>query len=116
MKVKSKKNRFKYVVTIAWSEEDQVYVAEAPELPGCATHGANMSEASKNIEDAIETWLKGAKESGYSIPDPVTTKNYSGKFVARIDPKLHRQLAIKSIEQGKSLNRFVEDILKEATV
>ncbi len=116
MKVKSKKNKFKYLVTIAWSEEDQAYVAEAPELPGCATHGSSMNEASQKIEDAIDTWLKGAKESGYSIPEPVTTKIYSGKFITRIDPRLHRQLAIKSIEQGKSLNRFVEEILKEAAV
>ncbi len=116
MKVKSKKNRFKYLVTITWSEEDQAYVAEAPELPGCATHGASVHEASKNIEDAMDTWFKGAKESGYSIPEPMTTKAYSGKFVTRIDPRIHRQLAIKSTEQGKSLNRFVEEILKEAAI
>ncbi|MBI5427790.1 MAG: toxin-antitoxin system HicB family antitoxin [Nitrospinae bacterium] len=116
MKGKSKKKKFKYLVTIAWSEEDQAYVATAPELPGCATHGSSMNEASKNIEDAIDTWLRGAKESGYPIPEPVATKTYSGKFIARIDPRLHRQLAMKSIEQGKSLNRFVEEILKEAFI
>ena len=113
MKAKSKKNIFKYLVVIAWSEEDQAYVASAPELPGCATHGSTMKEASQNIEEAIETWLKGAKESGYPIPEPITTKTYSGKFMTRIDPRLHRQLAIKSTEQGKSLNRFVEDVLKQ---
>ena len=116
MKLKSKKKQFKYLVTIGWSEEDQAYVAEAPELPGCATHGSSMSEASKHIEDAIDTWLKGAKESGYTIPEPISTKTYSGKFIARIDPKLHRQLAIKSVEKGKSLNRFVEEILKDAAI
>ncbi len=114
MKAKSKKNKFKYLVTIAWSEEDQAYVAEAPELPGCATHGSSVKEASQKIEDAMETWMKGAKEAGYAIPEPVATKRYSGKFVARIDPNLHHQLAVKSVERGKSLNRLVEEILKEA--
>lgn len=108
-----KKSQFKYMVNINWSEEDQAYVAEVPELPGCATHGSTYEKAVRNAEDAIETWLSGAKESKYPIPEPLATKYFSGKFVARLNPPLHRYLTLKASQKKKSLNRFVEDILKD---
>lgn len=78
MKSKSKKD--KYLVTVAWSEEDQAYVATAPEFPGCATHGSTMKEASRNLEEALEVWIKCANETGYPVPEPGTSKTYSGPF------------------------------------
>lgn len=105
---------YKYIVTIYWSEEDKCYVATAPELPGCATHGNTPEQATRNMADAIDSWLEAAKEARHPIPEPTTTKKYSGKFVTRIDPDLHRKLAIKSTEKGKSLNRFVQELLSEA--
>ena len=107
------RKKYKYLVVISWSEQDRAYVAEVPELPGCATHGASLAEASRRVEDAIQSWMEGAKEAGYLIPQPIVTKKYSGKFVTRIDPQLHRRLALKSTEEGKSLNRFVEEVLRE---
>jgi predicted RNase H-like HicB family nuclease len=63
-----------YNVSLYWSEEDGVYVAEVPELPGCATHGSTSEEAMGNARDAIESWIIGAKESGNSIPEPIAMK------------------------------------------
>lgn len=115
MKRKSYKHRqYKYLINIYWSEKDQVYVAEVPELPGCATHEDTIEKAAERVNFAIEEWIESAKETGYPIPEPLSTKKYSGRFVARISPEIHRSLTVKAAEKGQSLNRFVEEVLKEA--
>ena len=55
---------------IYWSEEDQAFIAEVPELPGCMAHGASHDAALRNIKDAMQLWLKTAKEFGDPIPLP----------------------------------------------
>lgn len=116
MKSKKKNNskKSKYMITIYWSDEDKCFVAEVPELPGCATHGNTFAHAAKNAEDAIATWLDGAKEAHIAIPEPVAAKKYSGKFVLRGTPELHRKLAIKALQKGKSLNGLAVDLLEKS--
>jgi predicted RNase H-like HicB family nuclease len=60
----------KYEVIIYWSDEDEAFVAEAPELPGCMAHGATQEGALSNALDAIRLWLDTAKEFGDPIPEP----------------------------------------------
>ena len=60
----------KYEVIIYWSAEDQAFVAEVPELLGCAAHGASHDAALRNIKDAMELRIKTAKEFGDPIPQP----------------------------------------------
>ncbi len=60
----------KYEVIIYWSDEDQVFVAEVPELPGCAAHGSTQEEALYNANDAIELWISTAREFGDPVPKP----------------------------------------------
>ena len=60
----------KYEVIIYWSEEDQAFIAEVPELPGCAADGASYQEALANVEVIIEEWIETAKDLGRSIPEP----------------------------------------------
>ena len=60
----------KYEVHIWWSGEDQVHVAEAPELPGCMAHGKSREAALANLNDAIKLWLRAAREDGEEIPEP----------------------------------------------
>ncbi len=60
----------KYEVIIDWSEEDEAFVAEAPELPGCAAHGDTQEIALGNAQDAIRLWIDTAKEFGDPIPEP----------------------------------------------
>jgi len=60
----------KYEVIIYWSEEDQVFVAEVPELPGCAAHGATQEQALASAQEAIGLWVDTAKEFGDPIPEP----------------------------------------------
>ena len=60
----------KYEVIIYWSEEDAAYVAEVPELPGCAADGATYAQALANVEAVIGEWLETAQSLGRAIPSP----------------------------------------------
>jgi len=60
----------KYEVIIYWSEDDQAFIAEVPELPGCAADGKTYEEALKNVEEIIKEWIETAKETGRTIPKP----------------------------------------------
>ncbi|HSP69653.1 MAG TPA: type II toxin-antitoxin system HicB family antitoxin [Bryobacteraceae bacterium] len=60
----------KYEVIIYWSDEDQAFVAEVPELPGCAAHGSSQEAALASAQEAIRLWVDTAKESGEPIPAP----------------------------------------------
>ena len=60
----------KYEIIIYWSDEDGVFVAEVPELPGCLAHGNSQEEALQNINQAAGLWLKTASEFGDAIPEP----------------------------------------------
>lgn len=59
----------KYELIIYWSQEDQVFIAEVPELPGCAADGSTYAEAAANAEVIIQQWLETAKELGRPIPE-----------------------------------------------
>lgn len=60
----------KYEVIIYWSDEDQAFIAEVPELPGCAADGTTYQEALANVEVVIKEWIETAKELGRPIPEP----------------------------------------------
>lgn len=60
----------RYEVIIFWSDEDQVFVAEVPELPGCAAHGGSPDQALSEAQQAISLWLDTAREFGDQIPEP----------------------------------------------
>lgn len=107
------KDKYKYMIHIRWSEDDKAYIAEVPELPGCATHGSTYEATMKHAKHAIESWINGAKEAGYPIPEPLALRKFSGKFITRVDPKLHQELSLKAKASGKTLNRFVRELLEE---
>jgi len=60
----------KYEIIIYWSDEDDTFVAEVPELPGCMAHGESQETALSNVHDAIGLWLATAKETGRPVPQP----------------------------------------------
>ena len=59
-----------YEMIVWWSAEDDAYVVDVPELPGCMAHSATRQTAIKNAEDAIKFWIKTAKEDAAEIPEP----------------------------------------------
>jgi predicted RNase H-like HicB family nuclease len=63
-------DKFRYEVIIYWSNEDQAFIAEVPELPGCAADGATYQEAIANTEVVIQEWIEIAQELGRAVPEP----------------------------------------------
>lgn len=60
----------KYEILLYWSNEDKVFIAEVPELPGCMAHGKTQEAALKNVKAAMRLWIETAKEFGDPIPEP----------------------------------------------
>ncbi|HSV96378.1 MAG TPA: type II toxin-antitoxin system HicB family antitoxin [Spirochaetota bacterium] len=63
-------NRHKYEVIIYWSEDDQAFLAEVPELPGCMSDGASYEDALANVHGIIDEWIETAHKMGREIPKP----------------------------------------------
>lgn len=61
---------YKYEIIIYWSQEDDVFIAEVPELPGCMAHGDTPEAALANAQQAIELWIETAREFGDPVPEP----------------------------------------------
>ena len=60
----------KYEIIIYWSNEDRIFVAEVPELPGCMAHGDTQEAALAQANEAIRLWIDTAREFGHPIPEP----------------------------------------------
>ncbi len=60
----------KYEIIIYWSNEDDAFVAEVPELPGCMAHGATQADALANANQAVQLWIDTAHEDGVPVPEP----------------------------------------------
>jgi len=60
----------RYEIIIYWSDDDQAFIAEVPELPGCMADGQTYQEAIANAEVAMREWIETAKELGRSVPEP----------------------------------------------
>ncbi len=61
---------YKYEIIIYWSEEDNSYIAEVPELPGCMADGKTYDEVMKNVQVIMNEWIETARETGREIPEP----------------------------------------------
>lgn len=61
---------FKYEIILYWSNKDEIFIAEVPELPGCMAHGDTQEEALHNVNDAMGLWIDTAREHGNPVPEP----------------------------------------------
>ena len=64
------KSKYRYEIIIYWSDEDEAYIAEVPELSGCTADGPTYQQALANAETVISEWIETAKELGREIPAP----------------------------------------------
>ena len=64
------RSKWKYEIILYWRDDDQAYIAEVPELPGCAADGETYKEALANVEGIIQEWIETAKELERPIPEP----------------------------------------------
>lgn len=107
----------RYPANIFWSDEDEGYVAVAPDLPGCSAVGDTEADAITELKTAIKGWIDAAKVAGNPIPQPsrpAVRPQYSGRFVARVPKELHAALAARAEAEGMSLNTYVVYALARA--
>ena len=87
-------------------ESGSYYFAKVQELDGCMSDGKTIEEVHNNILEAMEGWIETKLETGFNVPLPVDSDNYSGKFVVRIPKSLHARLAVEAEMDGVSLNQY----------
>ena len=99
-----KNDRYTYRVT--WSENDKEYVGLCAEFPSLSWLAKRPETALKGIRDLVADVVKDMLKTGEKAPQPLSEKNFSGKFMVRVPPEIHRELAIQAAESGVSLNRL----------
>ena len=105
----------RYTYRVTWSEEDNENVGLCVEFPSLSWLEPLPEEALKGIRQVVAQAVADLKAGDESVPEPIAIKKYSGRFMVRIPPELHRQLAFEAAESGISLNRLASDKLRHKT-
>ena len=103
----------RYTYRVTWSEDDNEYVGLCAEFPSLSWLARTPEAALKGIRKLVADVVKDMSVSEEAIPDPIASRSYSGKFVVRIPPDVHRKLAIQAAEFGVSLNRIASSKLSQ---
>lgn len=106
--------KYPFTIRPLTKEEGGGYLIEFPDLPGCMSDGETIQEAIENGKDAVDCWLKAAKESGRVVPKPGEVEKQSGKWVQRVPKSIHLRLTKQAKSEGVSLNTLVVTIIAEA--
>ena len=85
----------RYLKIVEWSDEDGCYVGTCPGLMLGGVHGKDEARVYRELCRAVEEWIKVYREDGEPLPQPTAGREYSGKFVLRVGPELHRALAVQ---------------------
>ena len=104
-----KNDRYTYRVT--WSEDDNEYVGLCAEFSSLSWLARTPEAALKGIRKVVEGVVKDMQDNGETVPEPIACRRYSGKFMVRVPPEVHRKLSIKAAESGVSLNRLASSKL-----
>ena len=99
-----KNDRYTYRVT--WSEDDNEYVGLCAEFPSLSWLALTPETALKGIRKLVADVVTDMGKTGETVPEPIACKSYSGKFMVRVPPDVHRKIAIQAAESGVSLNRI----------
>ncbi len=97
----------RYSYRVIWSDTDNEYLGLCAELPGLSWLAQTPEAALKGIRKVVAEGIEIMKADGDPIPDPLSSKRYSGKLSVRIPPELHRDLSIRAAEASISLNRLI---------
>jgi len=103
-----------YQKIVEWSGEDGCFVGSAPPLIGECCHGHNEGKVYAELCEIVDEWIDIFETEGKPLPAPLDKKEFSGKFVLRVQPALDRRLAAKAIAAGESLNGFCVKALVKA--
>jgi len=103
----------RYMYRVTWSSEDREYVGLCAEFPSLSWLASTPEAALKGIRKVVADVVKDMQEKGETVPEPLASRPYSGKFMVRVPPEVHRNLAIQAAEAGVSLNRLASSKLSQ---
>ena len=103
-----------YLKVVEWSEEDRCFIGSAPPLIGQCCHGQSEAVVLAQLQIIVEEWVTELLAHGKTLPAATANRSYSGKFVVRVTPEVHKKVALKALARGASLNQFVADALYQA--
>lgn len=101
----------RYTYRVSWSEDDQEYVGLCVEFPSLSWLAKSPESALQGIRKVVDDAVTDMRNNGETPPSPLSGKSFSGKFIIRIPPEVHRDLAMMAAEQGISLNRLISSRL-----
>jgi predicted HicB family RNase H-like nuclease len=104
----------RYTKFVEWSDEDQCFIGRCPEIMGGGVHGNDEAKVYAELCQAVEEMIELIHADGHELPEPLAAKKFSGKFVLRVEPALHRRLAAKALAVGESLNSYCAKTLCKA--
>jgi predicted HicB family RNase H-like nuclease len=105
----------RYTYRVTWSAEDEEFVATCLELPSLSWLAGTQEDALRGLRDVVAEAVNDLQDSGEPVPDPLSSRSYSGKFNLRVGEQLHRKLAIEAAEEHLSLNQYVVRRLNNAS-
>ena len=114
-----KKNELKklagrYLKIVEWSDEDQCYIGTCPELFGGGIHGNEETKVFQQLSEAVEDVLASKLKHRDPLPQPILRQKFSGKFVLRLNPALHKAIAIHAFKHGESINSYCVKAIQSA--
>ncbi|GGB99788.1 type II toxin-antitoxin system HicB family antitoxin [Cellulomonas carbonis] len=105
----------RYTYRVTWSVEDDEYVATCLELPSLSWLADSQEDALHGMRDLVAETIDDLRANGERVPEPLSSRAYSGKFNLRVGEHLHRKLAIEAAEEHVSLNQYVVRRLTNAS-
>ena len=108
------KSTDKYLKIVEWSEEDACYVGTCPGLIHGGVHGDNEAKVYEELCQVVSEVVELYQTDGKPLPAATANKLYSGRFVLRVDPNLHKEISIRASSVGESLNSYCQKILQNA--
>ena len=104
MKARSKNDRYTYRVT--WSEEDGEHVGLCAEFSSLSWLAPTPEGALRGVRRLLSQVIADMEANGEPVPEPLACRKFSGRFLVRVPPEVHRELAVEAAEAGVSLNRL----------
>jgi len=120
MKISANKNTSpaqlarRYLKLVEWSDKEGCFVGSAPPIIGPCCHGRTEAEVMAQLTPIVEEWVEIMLRDGHPLPVGTAGKKYSGQFVVRVAPELHKKVSLQALARGESLNQYVVAALTEA--
>ncbi len=99
-------NNDHYTYRETWSEDDKEFVGLCTEFPSLSWLASSQEGALRGIRSVVAQVVTDMKKNREAIPEPLAVRSFSGKFMVRVPPEIHRRLAVEAAECGVSLNRL----------